>query len=130
MTGTRKLKSTMLVGGTRNTEFLRHVERTEDAFAVTDDSAVEDVRRILSDVKGQYDQIHMDAQKKEAELVRLKEAIRTEDQKHCAGAEEHSKKEDVRAGLEKQYEDTNRQIAEALTAKKVYNHMLQRVQKE
>jgi len=68
--------------------------------------------------------------KKEAELVRLKEAIRTEDQKHCAGAEEHSKKEDVRAGLEKQYEDTNRQIAEALTAKKVYNHMLQRVQKE
>merc|ERR1719163_1760931 len=78
---TRNLK-TMSMAGTRNNEFLRLVERTEDAFTNTDDPAVEDVRRILTDVRTQYDHVHMEAEKKENELQHPREAIRVADQSH------------------------------------------------
>jgi len=116
--------------GTRNTEFLRLVERTEDAFTSTDDTAVEDVRRILADVRTQYDHVHMEAERREAELSRLREAIRVADQSHSAGAAESFKREDARSALEKHYKDTMSQIKDAQTARKVYTHMCNRIQKE
>lgn len=128
--GTRRLKATLGMSGSRNTEFLRLVERTEDAFAQTDDSAVEDVRRILSDVRTQYDHVHMEAEKREAELVRLREAIRVADQTHSAGADDAGRKEDHTNTLKKQQEDTQAKTIEAQTAKKVYTHMLGRITKE
>mmetsp|Transcript_28960 Transcript_28960/g.90252 ORF Transcript_28960/g.90252 Transcript_28960/m.90252 type:complete len:526 (-) Transcript_28960:30-1607(-) len=127
LTGSRKLKASM---GTRNTEFLRLVERTEDAFTSTDDTAVEDVRRILADVRTQYDHVHMEAERREAELSRLREAIRVADQSHSAGAAESFKREDARSALEKHYKDTMSQIKDAQTARKVYTHMCNRIQKE
>eukprot|EP00929_Paragymnodinium_shiwhaense_P008151 TRINITY_DN112090_c0_g1_i1.p2 TRINITY_DN112090_c0_g1~~TRINITY_DN112090_c0_g1_i1.p2 ORF type:complete len:541 (+),score=204.59 TRINITY_DN112090_c0_g1_i1:90-1712(+) len=127
--GTRKLKA-MMTAGSRNNEFLRLVERTEDAFAIQDDSAVEDVRRILADVRTQYDQVHLEAEKKEAELIRLREAVRVADQSHNTGADELGKREDFTKSLEKQQEDTCKAIHEAQTAKKVYTHMLNRITKE
>mmetsp|Transcript_58354 Transcript_58354/g.126178 ORF Transcript_58354/g.126178 Transcript_58354/m.126178 type:complete len:531 (-) Transcript_58354:190-1782(-) len=124
----RRLKATY--AGSRNSDFLKLVERTEDAFSVGDDSAVEDVRRILSDVRSQYDQVHLEAERREAELVRLREAIRIADQTHSTGAEETSRKEDVRSVLEKQHADTLEEIHEAQTARKVYTHMLSRISRE
>mmetsp|Transcript_57380 Transcript_57380/g.167993 ORF Transcript_57380/g.167993 Transcript_57380/m.167993 type:complete len:530 (-) Transcript_57380:78-1667(-) len=127
LTGSRRLKASM---GTKNSEFLRLVERTEDAFTSTDDTAVEDVRRILADVRTQFDHVHMEAEKRETELTRLREAIRVADQSHSAGAAESFKREDMRSAIEKQYKETMNQIKDAQTAKKVYSHMCGRIQKE
>eukprot|EP00928_Gymnodinium_smaydae_P090274 TRINITY_DN74101_c0_g1_i1.p1 TRINITY_DN74101_c0_g1~~TRINITY_DN74101_c0_g1_i1.p1 ORF type:complete len:530 (-),score=154.31 TRINITY_DN74101_c0_g1_i1:93-1682(-) len=129
LSGTRKLKASTLAGS-RNNDFLRLVERTEEAFATHDDSAVEEVRRILAEVRAQYDHVHMEAEKREAELVRLREAIRIADQAQNAGSDETGKKDDVRTMLETGHEETMKSIQEAKTAKKVYNHMLGRITKE
>jgi len=127
-TSTRRLKTTM--AGTRNNEFLRLVERTEDAFANSDDPAVEDVRRILTDVRTQYDHVHMEAEKKETELQHLREAIRVADQSHNARDTESTRQDDHKTGLEKQHSETTKSITEAMTARKVYKHMLDRITKE
>jgi len=128
LTGSRKLKASMQ--GSKNNDFLRLIERTEDAFTTTEDSAVEDVRRILADVRTQYDQVHVEAEKREAELWRLREAIRVADCSHSAGSDEFTKKEDFVTSLQKQYTDTMKAIFEAQTSKKVYNHMCDRISKE
>jgi len=125
----RKLKVTAQTGQ-RNQDFLRLVERTEDAFSATDDSAVEDVRRILSDVRTQYDHVHMEAEKREQELVRLREAIRVADQANSAGSDDLGRKDEDRTHIERQTQDTTKATAEAKTQKKVYNHMLGRITKE
>mmetsp|Transcript_50001 Transcript_50001/g.88049 ORF Transcript_50001/g.88049 Transcript_50001/m.88049 type:complete len:533 (-) Transcript_50001:74-1672(-) len=129
MTVSRRMKMSS-AAGTRNNDFLRLVERTEDAFTSIEDPAVDDVRRILADVRSQYDQVHMEAEKKEAELQHLREAIRVADQSHSARTDESTKSEDHRQQIEKHYGDTVKQIKEAQTAKKVYNHMLARITKE
>merc|ERR1719335_1294659 len=94
----RKMKATL--AGSRPNEFLTLVERTADAFVQSDDSAVEDVRRILTDVRQQYDSIHSEAEKKESELQRLREAIRVADSTHGQKADEVTRAEDVRTQLE------------------------------
>lgn len=114
----------------RNNEFLRFVEHTEDAFANSDESAVEEVRRILNDVRTQYDQVHMEAEKKEAELAKFREAIRLADQSHGVGADEFSKTEDSRAALKKHEKDAKKAIKEKQTEKLVYIHMHNRILKE
>ncbi|CAE8587378.1 unnamed protein product, partial [Polarella glacialis] len=124
----RKFKAALV--GTRNTDFLKLVERTEDAFSSTEDTAVEEVRRILADVRTQYDNVHLEAERREAELTRLREMIRIVDNSHGSGADESSKKEDSRLSLEKQLTDAQKAIHEAQTAKKVYAHMCGRIQKE
>lgn len=124
----RRLKASL--AGSRNTDFLKLVERTEDAFTTSDDPAVEDVRRTLADVRAQYDQVHVQAEKREAELSRLKEAIRVADTAHSAGTDEASKEDDLRFQLEAQLKDTEARIKDAQTARKVYNHMLYRITKE
>merc|ERR1712013_484665 len=107
------------------------VERTEDAFAVSDDSAVEDVRRILNDVRTQYDQVHKEAEHKEAELCRLREAIRVAETSGASGRlEDSSKSDDVLQSLVKQTEATEKAVFEAQTSQKVYQHMLSRISKE
>lgn len=116
--------------GSRNTDFLRLIERTEDAFTTNEDSAVEEVRRILADVRTQYDQVHLDAEKREAELVRLRELIRIADQTNNSGSDVFSKTEDQTQAIDKQYTDTVKLIHESQTTKKVYNHMCGRIQKE
>eukprot|EP00933_Yihiella_yeosuensis_P076584 TRINITY_DN8641_c0_g2_i1.p1 TRINITY_DN8641_c0_g2~~TRINITY_DN8641_c0_g2_i1.p1 ORF type:complete len:528 (-),score=123.60 TRINITY_DN8641_c0_g2_i1:426-2009(-) len=127
MTGSRKFKASLATG--RNTDFLKLVERTEDAFSSTDDSAVEEVRRILADVRTQFDHVHMEAEKREAELTRLREQIRVADASN-GSPEEFSKKEDAKSSIEKQMKETDGAIREAQTAKKVYTHMCGRIMKE
>merc|ERR1719310_890984 len=100
MSSSRRLKTASLVG-TRNNDFLRLVERTEDAFTNSDDPAVEDVRRILTDVRTQYDHVHMEAEKKENELQHLREQIRVCDNSHSVRDFESSKQDDHRGGMEK-----------------------------
>eukprot|EP00931_Biecheleriopsis_adriatica_P074891 TRINITY_DN48868_c0_g1_i1.p1 TRINITY_DN48868_c0_g1~~TRINITY_DN48868_c0_g1_i1.p1 ORF type:complete len:530 (-),score=154.93 TRINITY_DN48868_c0_g1_i1:40-1629(-) len=128
LTGSRKFKASL--AGSRNTDFLKLVERTEEAFDTGDDTAVEEVRRILADVRTQYDHVHLEAEKREAELSRLREQIRVADRSHGPGTDESTKKEDSRNALEKSLSDTLKAIHEAETAKKVYKHMCGRISRE
>lgn len=127
--GSRRTKMATM-SGTRNNDFLRLLERTEEAFATGEDLAVEDVRRILQDVRTQYDQVHKDAEKKDTELQGLREAIRVAETSHSARADETTKEEMSKENLDKQLKDTEVKIREAQDVKKVYNHMLNRIQKE
>merc|ERR1719159_872088 len=74
----RRLKGT-LTSGPRATDFLTLVEQHTDAFVRNDDSAVEDVRKILADVRQQYDRVNSEAEKKAQELFQLREAVRVAD---------------------------------------------------
>ncbi|CAL1156118.1 unnamed protein product [Cladocopium goreaui] len=125
---TRRFKASL--AGSRNTEFLKLVERTEGAFQSGDDTAVEEVRRILADVRQQYDQVHLESERREAEIVKLREQIRVADRSHGYGADESSKKEDSCHAIDKQLQETTKALVEAKTSKKVYTHMCERITKE
>merc|ERR1719197_1663196 len=124
-TSPRRLKGT-LSSGPRNSDFLTLVEQHTDAFVRSDDSAVEDVRKILADVRQQYDRVNSEAEKKAAELAQLREAIRVADASGSAKQDEVHALEERKVTLEKQYDDAVAQIDDAQTNRKVYQHMLER----
>jgi DNA repair exonuclease SbcCD ATPase subunit len=110
--------------------FLKLVERTTDNFVGGDDTAVEDVRRILLQVRSHYDSVHHEAEQKEAQLKKMKEQIRAADASYSNRADETHRLEDSWGALQDKFDETNRRITETKTSKKVYEHMLARIQKE
>jgi len=111
--------------------FLQFVERTTDAFMTGgDDSAVDDVRHTLLDVRQQYDSVHSEAERKEAQLKQLREAIRSADNSHNQKSDEEHRLKDSKEHIERQYHETHHLIQETETNRKVYEHMLARMQKE
>jgi len=110
--------------------FLKHVNRTTDAFIAADNAAVEDVRRVLPETRQQYDAIHQEAQKKEEKLRKVKDAILVADSSEKVRFEEFNHLEELRKDLEEKHEETQQKIHETQTSKKVYEHMLARMQKE
>jgi len=127
---TRKFKNTLIMGG-RGDDLLGSVERHMEVLSSkSDGSEVEDVRRILKEVRAQYDHVHLEAERREAELLRLKRAIAEADVGHGDGAPDSSKKEDRRLALEGEIDELNESILRAKEARKVYTHMGGRIQKE
>jgi len=110
--------------------FLKSVERVTDNFIGGDDSSVEDVRKILLQVRSQYDLVHHEAEQKEALLHGLREKIRAADSSHDNHADENHRLEDSFVQLKDQFALTTTRIKETETSKKVYEHMLARIQKE
>jgi len=110
--------------------FLKLVERTTDNFVGGDDTAVEDVRRILLQVRSQYDSVHHEAEQKEAQLKKIREQIRAVDSSHSNRSDESHRLEDSWNQLQEKYDETNKRITETRTSEKVYEHMLARIQKE
>merc|ERR1719456_2199471 len=113
--------------GPRSNDFTSLLEHTVDAFTANDDSAVEDVRKILADVRKQYDDVHNAAERKDMELNRLREAIKMNDSSSTSKTDLQYQMDETFACLKQQYEATTEKIAEALTNKKVYQHMLDRI---
>jgi hypothetical protein len=124
----QKLKKAMMVA--RPNPFNTLVENTVDAYTSTGDGAVEDVRRILADLRRQYDEVHNEGEKTERECLRLREAVRQAEAQYSTKSEDAYKYEDQKATLTKQLEETTNSITEALTNRKVYTHMLERLKKE
>eukprot|EP00746_Dinoflagellata_sp_MGD_P141931 gnl/MRDRNA2_/MRDRNA2_74947_c0_seq1.p1 gnl/MRDRNA2_/MRDRNA2_74947_c0~~gnl/MRDRNA2_/MRDRNA2_74947_c0_seq1.p1 ORF type:complete len:525 (-),score=134.28 gnl/MRDRNA2_/MRDRNA2_74947_c0_seq1:44-1618(-) len=110
----------------RANDFVTLVEHTTDAFVQSDDSAVEDVRKILSDVRQQYDRVNSDAEKKAATLAQLREAIRVADASSSTNLDDQHRLEEMKVQLEKKFEETVAEIDDAQTNRKVYQHMLSR----
>lgn len=111
-------------------EFTSLVEHTVDAFTENDDTAVDDVRKILHDLRKQYDDIHSEAEGKELELGRLRESVRAAESQTGCSVEEIHNLEATRENLKKRCEESSAKIQEALTNKKVYEALLERTKKE
>jgi len=124
----QKLKKAMLT--TRPNPFTTLVENTVDAYTASGDGAVEDVRRILADLRRQYDEVHNEGERKEQECLRLREAVRQAESNFSTRSEDAYKYEDQKVSLSRQLEETTESITEALTNRKVYQHMLERLKKE
>merc|ERR1719487_2394729 len=92
-----------------------------------DNSAVEDVRKILADVRQQYDRVNNEAEKKAQDLFHLRESIRVSDASNGKKADEIHRMEEIKQALEKQYDDTVAKIDDVQTCRKVYQHMLKRI---
>lgn len=125
--------SRTLLSGSNPSPFLNQVERTTELFAEGDDhsaDACEDVRQILRDVRSQYDVVHHEAEKKFAQLEKIRETIAELDLCKAQKDEENHRLEDQWNELGERYEETKRQIHETQTCRKVYEHMLARIQKE
>merc|ERR1719159_1630868 len=122
----RRLKGT-LTSGPRATDFLTLVEQHTDAFVRNDDSAVEDVRKILADVRQQYDRVHSEAERKKLELDALKQSIHVADTSNSKKADEEHRMIEIKLSLKKQYDDTVDKIDDVQTRRKVYEHMLKRI---
>eukprot|EP00438_Fugacium_kawagutii_P023744 Skav231433 [mRNA] locus=scaffold330:188609:193650:+ [translate_table: standard] len=68
------------------------------------DALLQEARRVLADVRQEYDQVHLESERREAphevhgelvaEIVKLREQIRVADRSHGYGADESSKNED------------------------------------
>jgi len=110
--------------------FLKLAQRQADAIVGNDDSVVEDVRKTLLQVRHQYDSVHHEAEQKESQLRRLREDIRTWDMMHGQKSDEEIHLAAFCESLEQQHDETVRQIRETKTSRKVYEHMLARIQKE
>lgn len=110
--------------------YLKVVERTTDNFVSSDDTAIKDVRRILLQVRSQYDAVHFEAEQKEAKLKHIREQTRAADATHGNRADESHRLEDQWHQLEDKLMETQQRTHETMTNKKVYEHMLARIQKE
>lgn len=110
--------------------FVRHAERTVHGFAAVNTDWVDDVFNTLVQVRSEFDSTHHEAEQKEAQLKRLREDIRTADMLATQKNEELSTYQAECQDLDKQYTDTMAEIKESHTNKKVYLHMLARIQKE
>eukprot|EP00811_Abedinium_folium_P030482 NODE_4886_length_1834_cov_3.632103.p1 GENE.NODE_4886_length_1834_cov_3.632103~~NODE_4886_length_1834_cov_3.632103.p1 ORF type:complete len:543 (-),score=156.77 NODE_4886_length_1834_cov_3.632103:204-1727(-) len=118
-------------GGTHLSQnFLTGVLRTSDNFGTGEDTAVEDVRRILLETRQHYDAVHREAERKDEKLRKVKDAIRVADTTERRKQEETSRLEEVRKELLTRHEETKSRIHTMLTSRKVYEHMLARMQKE
>jgi hypothetical protein len=114
----------------RSHNFLNVVERTKDVFASGEDAQSEDARRTLLQVRQQYDQVRHEAEQKNTRLQQLREAIRVADMAHSSHSEDgHAFKEETES-LQQQLEETDERMKETQTLRKVYEHMLARMQKE
>eukprot|EP00933_Yihiella_yeosuensis_P033316 TRINITY_DN27056_c0_g1_i1.p1 TRINITY_DN27056_c0_g1~~TRINITY_DN27056_c0_g1_i1.p1 ORF type:complete len:533 (+),score=123.18 TRINITY_DN27056_c0_g1_i1:54-1601(+) len=117
-------------GGNSSLNFIKLVERTSDALVSADDGAMDEVRKTLLKVRKEYDQVHHEAERKEARLRHIREEIRTADLLHGNKADDTHKLTDYFAKLVKQLKETEQRIVETKTSEKVYKHMLGRIQKE
>jgi len=96
----------------------------------SEDVSVEDVRRALLQVRKQFDAVHAEADQKEARLKAVRESIQAADRLHHQKSDEVGHHDDKVRIFKQQLKDTQAQIMETQTSKKVYEHMLARIQRE
>eukprot|EP00747_Dinoflagellata_sp_TGD_P135086 gnl/TRDRNA2_/TRDRNA2_175419_c2_seq2.p1 gnl/TRDRNA2_/TRDRNA2_175419_c2~~gnl/TRDRNA2_/TRDRNA2_175419_c2_seq2.p1 ORF type:complete len:661 (+),score=146.55 gnl/TRDRNA2_/TRDRNA2_175419_c2_seq2:53-1984(+) len=116
-------------------EFTNLVERTVDAFVPKDGSGagIEDVEKILAEIRRQFDEVHAAADLKEVELVDLRKELVLFDMKaeKEMGVEAYNYgPEETRESLQMKLHEAVSSTEEHLTTKRVYKHMLARLKKE
>jgi len=116
--------------GRDTASFVKLAERSSDLFCGSDASEVEDVRKALLQVRQQYDRVHNEAEIKEAKLRALKEQNGKSERLQGQKGEEMTYLSEKSKAFKEQYEETQKLIKDMHTSRKVYLHMLARIQKE
>lgn len=110
--------------------FTKFVERTAENFVSDENASVEDVRRTLLSVRQQFDSVRHEAEQKDLRLRNLREMIIAADRMHNLKGDEGCHHEEKCKAYERQLQDTRRCIKDTQTSRKVYEHMLARIQRE
>lgn len=113
--------------------FTALVERTVDALKKSNQSgAYEDAQRILADIRKQYDEVHAEAEQKEAELMDMRKEVRLVevDKSESANDQTVSFSNLSRESITKRINDVNHQMEESQTTKRVLAHMVTRLKHE
>lgn len=111
-------------------DFLKLVDRRIDTYVTPNDTIIKDVRQTLLQVREQYDTVHHEAEQKEARLRVIREDIRACDDVQYRKTEQGQALDSMCKELERQYDEKMRDIKETQTSRKVYEHMLARIQRE
>lgn len=116
--------------GAATQNFTKYVESTVEALVAPDDTQVDDIRRVLLQVRQEYDSVHHEAEQKDARLKSLRDSINAAERMNGHKAEELVHLEEKLKSFDKQYRETVKQKKDTQTSRKVYEHMLARIQKE
>ncbi|CAE7456428.1 Lipase [Symbiodinium natans] len=115
----------------RKNQFSELVERTVDALKGNiAEASVEDVQNVLSKIRRQFDEVRCEADRKEAELLTLRQEIRfweseakpPEDQDHYNGF--------VRKAVVEKLGEASTELEQAIETQRVYQHMVERLLRE
>merc|ERR1719253_2273487 len=110
-------------------QYLGQIEALVERFS-GQDSAVQDVGTILTEIRKQYDDVRQESERKQSELTQSRKLIAQADLGYAQKQDEFTKLDETVVSLDRQLEDTKETIQEALTNRKVYEHMLLRLKKE
>jgi len=124
----RKAYRTQPGAATHN--FTKYVESTVEGVVGPNDTQVEDIRRVLLQVRQEYDTVHHEAEQKELRLKSLRDSLAAAERMNGQKAEELVHLDEKFKSFDKQFKDTRKQKRETQTSRKVYEHMLARIQKE
>mmetsp|Transcript_51510 Transcript_51510/g.92528 ORF Transcript_51510/g.92528 Transcript_51510/m.92528 type:complete len:543 (+) Transcript_51510:44-1672(+) len=115
--------------GPRQNHFTELVERTVDALqGGVVQASFDDVQNILTDIRRQYDEVHCEADRREADLVEVRREIRLLE--NDARAKQEVYKGFSRKAAIQKLEEASTELDEQLETKKVYQHMVERLMRE
>uniref|UniRef100_A0A0G4FKS0 Uncharacterized protein n=1 Tax=Chromera velia CCMP2878 TaxID=1169474 RepID=A0A0G4FKS0_9ALVE len=114
------------------TQFVSMIEQNLEQYGQQDSTqvVVDDVRKILGEMRRQYDEVHRSCQALEEKFHTLKESIRQADNSHSMRLSELDRVEEQKQLLANDLKDALEKIEEARMNGKVYRHMLERIKKE
>jgi len=124
-------KTKLKGGGPRMNAFTNLVERTIDGLrGDSDNSSYEELRRQLATIRKQYDEVRVEAGRRERELVDVRHDVRGMEAEAEYVPEflpnSHLSRDDVLGSIA----DIDGQIDHALETKMVYTHMVERLKRE
>mmetsp|Transcript_23266 Transcript_23266/g.49536 ORF Transcript_23266/g.49536 Transcript_23266/m.49536 type:complete len:587 (+) Transcript_23266:151-1911(+) len=118
-------------GNVGESAFTKLVERTVDALrGGVVEGSYEDVRKILADIRKQYDDVHCEADKREAELGNIRREIRLIEAEGEVNVEEDSYNGLTREMALSRISEVCKEIEEAAEVRRVYQHMVERLNRE
>ncbi|CAE7276436.1 Lipase [Symbiodinium pilosum] len=115
----------------RKNQFSELVERTVDALKGNiAEASVEDVQNVLSKIRRQFDEVRCEADRKEAELVTIRQEIRFWESEAKPPEEQDNYNGFVRTAVVKKLDQASTELEQALETQRVYRHMVERLLRE
>lgn len=115
----------------RKNQFSELVERTVDALkgTITEASAA-DVQGLLSKIRRDFDEVRFEADRKEMELIQLRQDIRFWESEANPHEDQDNYHGFIRRNVREKMEQAAGELEHSLEMQKVYRHMVQRLLRE
>lgn len=115
----------------RKNQFSELVERTVDALKSNlVEASLQDVQNVLAKIRRQFDEVRCEADRKEAELVTLRQEIRFWESEAKPPEEQDHYNGFVRKSVVEKLGQASTELDQALETQKVYQHMVERLLRE